>query len=109
MDIITIDDVVKLDLRTAKVLEAERIEGSEKLLKLQLELGEEKRQILAGIGKAYNPEDLINKTIVIIANLAPREMMGQTSNGMLLAASVEGGLPVLLTPDKEIATNAKIK
>jgi methionyl-tRNA synthetase len=109
METITIDDVLKLDLRTAKVLEAIRVEGSEKLLKLQLELGEEKRQILAGIGKAYEPDQLIGKTIIIIANLAPREMMGEVSNGMLLAASVEGGLPVLLTPDKEIVTNAKIK
>ena len=106
---ITIEDVLKLDLRTAKILEASRIEGSEKLIKLQLSLGEETRQIVAGIGKAYQPEELIGKTIVIIANLEPRDLMGETSNGMLLAATGQDGLPVLLVPDKSIEPGARIK
>lgn len=106
---ITIDDILKLDLKTAKILEASRIEGSEKLIKLQLSLGEETRQIVAGIGKAYQPEELIGKTIVIIANLEPRDLMGETSNGMLLAATGQDGLPVLLVPDKSIEPGARIK
>ena len=106
---ITIEDVLKLDLRTAKILEASRIEGSEKLIKLQLSLGEESRQIVAGIGKAYQPEELIGKTIIIIANLEPRDLMGEISNGMLLAATGQDGLPVLLVPDKSIEPGARIK
>ncbi len=106
---ITIEDVLKLDLRTAKILEASRIEGSEKLIKLQLSLGEESRQIVAGIGKAYQPEDLIGKTIIIIANLEPRDLMGEISNGMLLAATGQDGFPVLLVPDKSIESGARIK
>ncbi len=106
---ITIDDILKLDLKTAKILEASRIDGSEKLIKLQLSLGEETRQIVAGIGKAYQPEELIGKTIVIIANLEPRDLMGETSNGMLLAATGQDGLPVLLVPDKSIEPGARIK
>ncbi|HNZ84167.1 MAG TPA: methionine--tRNA ligase subunit beta [Candidatus Pacearchaeota archaeon] len=106
---ITIEDVLKLDLRTAKVLEAQRVQGSEKLIKIQLSLGEESRQIVAGIGKAYEPEQLIGKTIIIVANLEPRDLMGYTSNGMLLAATGQNGLPVLLIPDKEIESGARIK
>ncbi|HOU45896.1 MAG TPA: methionine--tRNA ligase subunit beta [Candidatus Pacearchaeota archaeon] len=106
---ITIEDILKLDLRTAKVLEAQRVQGSEKLIKIQLSLGDESRQIVAGIGKAYEPEQLIGKTIIIVANLEPRDLMGNTSNGMLLAATGQNGLPVLLIPDKEIESGARIK
>jgi len=106
---ISYDDFQKLDLRVAKILEAEKIKGSEKLLKLQVDLGEEKRQIVAGIGKAYLPENLIGKQIVIIANLEPRVLLHAESQGMLLAASDEKGSPVLLMPEKEIFPGAKIK
>ncbi|TSC82597.1 MAG: methionyl-tRNA synthetase [Parcubacteria group bacterium Gr01-1014_20] len=102
------EDFSKLDLRVGKVLEAEKIEGSEKLLKLQVSIGEETRQILAGIAKSYPPENLIGKFIVVIANLDPRKMMGLESQGMLLAADADEG-PVLLVPDSEVFPGARIK
>ena len=111
----TIDEFKNCDLRVGKVLTAERIEGSEKLLKLQIDLGEKNeagelqpRQILSGIAKAYAPEDLIGKQVAIIANLDPRMMMGLESRGMLLAASDADGRPVVLTVEKEIAPGTKI-
>ncbi|EKD23601.1 MAG: hypothetical protein ACD_81C00213G0006 [uncultured bacterium] len=105
---ITYDDFAKVELKVAKIMEAERVEKSEKLIKLQLEVGDEKRQIVAGIGKAYGPEELVGKEIIIVANLAPRALMGVESHGMLLAA---GGAenPVLLTPEKDIESGAKVK
>ncbi|MGB9851620.1 MAG: methionine--tRNA ligase [Candidatus Kapaibacteriota bacterium] len=81
------DDFAKVQLRTAKVLEAERIKKSKKLIRLLIDLGNEKRQIVAGIGEHYNPENLINKTIVVVVNLEPAKLMGVESDGMLLAAS----------------------
>ena len=83
------DDFAKLDLRVAEVLEAEKVEGSDKLLKLTVDIGE-KRQIVAGIGLAFTPEELVGKKIVVIANLKPVKLMGVESRGMLLAAG-EGG------------------
>ena len=84
---ITYDDFSKLELRVATVTVAERVEGSEKLLKLQLDLGEfGSRQIVAGIGKVYQPEQLVSTQIIIVANLEPRALMGIESSGMLLAA-----------------------
>ncbi|OHA62949.1 MAG: methionine--tRNA ligase subunit beta [Candidatus Wildermuthbacteria bacterium RIFCSPHIGHO2_01_FULL_45_20] len=101
-------DFQKLELRVAKILEAARVEGSDKLLRLQVDLGEEKRQIIAGIGKMYNPEDVIAKEIIIVANLEPRKLMGLESQGMLLAADTLGG-PVVLEPDREVSVGANIK
>ena len=101
-------DFSKIELKIAKVLEAERIGGSEKLIKLKILVGEEERQIIAGIGKSYNPEDLINKLIVVVNNLEPKTLMGLKSQGMLLAASEEGKI-VLLVPDKEINPGAVVK
>jgi methionyl-tRNA synthetase len=106
---VTIDEFQKADLRVANILEAERVEGSEKLVRLQIELGEEKRQLVAGIGRVYTPEDLVGKQIVMVANLDPRKLMGIESNGMLLAASDEDGNPILLTLDKHVYSGAKIK
>ncbi len=105
---ITYDDFKKLDLKIAKILEAERIENSDKLIKLIIDLGEEKRQLVAGIGKHYEPGQLINKQIVIVANLEPKNLMGIESQGMLLAASDENNV-VLLEPDKEIPPGSTIK
>jgi methionyl-tRNA synthetase len=85
-DQITIDEFQKIQLKTAKVLTAERVPKSEKLIKLQVDLGTEQRQIVAGIGKKYQPEELIGKTIVIVANLKPAKLMGVESQGMVLAA-----------------------
>lgn len=104
---INFDDFKKIEMKIAKVIAAERVEGSEKLLKLQVDLGAEERQIIAGIGKAYAPEDLLGKEIAIIANLEPRQLMGLESQGMVLCASGESG-PVLLCPEKEVPLGAGI-
>ncbi len=101
-------DFSKLELKIAKVLEAERVEDSEKLIKLKILVGEEEKQIIAGIGKFYNPEDLINKLIVVANNLESKKLMGLESQGMLLAASEEDKI-VLLVPDKEINPGAIVK
>jgi methionyl-tRNA synthetase len=98
---ISIDDFKKVELRTAKVLAAERVPKSKKLLKLQVDLGTEQRTILAGIAEAYQPEALIGRTIVVVANLAPAKLMGIESNGMVLAASNETGQPVLLSVEAQ--------
>lgn len=115
---IPFDDFAKVELRVAKVISAERVPNSEKLLKLIVDAGEANlpalptgqaggRQIVAGIGKAYAPESLIGREIVIVANLEPRLIMGLESQGMLLAAS--GDSPVILIPGKEVPPGAKIR
>ena len=98
---ISIDAFMNVDLRTAKVISAEAVPKSKKLIKLQVDLGTEQRTILAGIAEAYQPESLIGRTIVIVANLKPAKLMGIESNGMVLAASPEGGKPVLVTVEAE--------
>lgn len=106
---ITYDEFKKLDLRVAKILEAVRVEGSDKLVKLQIDVGElGQRQLVAGIGTVYEPEILVGKQIVVVANLEPKKLMGLESNGMLLAASDEMG-PVLLAPESEVAPGTSIK
>src|SRR3989344_3701204 len=105
---ITYDEFAKIELRIAKILSAERVEGSEKLLKLEVDLGTEKRQVISGIAKAYAPEQLIGKSVVVIANLEPRMIMSLESNGMLLAANDEAG-PVVLVPEREVAAGTNIK
>src|SRR3989338_6744338 len=104
---ITIDNFKKIELKVVKVISVERVEGSDKLLKLEVDLGDEKRQIVSGIAKSYNPEDLVGKEIIIVANLEPRSLMGLESQGMVLAAGSEAG-PVLLIPEKEVALGTKI-
>jgi methionyl-tRNA synthetase len=107
---IAIDDFVKIDLRVAKILVAERIPKADKLLRLEVDLGYEKRQILSGIAEWYQPEELIGRNIVVIANLAPRKMRGLESHGMLLAASHgENGKPVLATFGEEIALGSRLR
>ena len=115
---ISYSDFQNVDLRVGRVISAERVEGSEKLLKLKVDLGLEigERQIIAGIGKVYEPETLIGKEIVIVVNLEPkvftlRSDSGQVvieSQGMLLAANDEGGEPVILTVDYEVPPGVKI-
>lgn len=98
-----------MELHVATVMTAERVEGSEKLLKLQLDLGElGARQIVAGVGKAYTPEELVGTQIIIVANLEPRALMGHESNGMLLAARDADGVPVLLRPQRAVPAGSKI-
>jgi methionyl-tRNA synthetase len=106
---ITIDDVTKIDLRVAQILVAERIPKADKLLRLEVDLGYEKRQILAGIAQYYEPDKLVGRKIIIIANLAPRKMRGLESNGMLLAASLEGGAPVLAGFLEDVPLGARLK
>ena len=105
---ITIDDFAKLELRVAKILEAHRIEGADKLLRLIIDLGDEKRQIVAGIAKHYLPEELVGKKIVVVANLKPAKLRGVESQGMLLAASIGDEL-TLITPEKDIKEGARVK
>ena len=104
---INFEEFKKVELRVAKVIAAEKVEGSEKLLKLRVNLGEDERQIIAGIGRAYNPEGLIGKEVIIVANLEPRKLMGLESQGMVLAASDEIGL-ALLSPDREIRSGSLV-
>jgi len=104
---ISIEDFSKLDLRVAKVLDAEKVEGAKKILKLKVELGEEKREIVAGIAEYYKPEELIGKKIILLANLKPARIRGIESKGMLLAAQ-DGENLVLLTTDRKIKPGAKI-
>lgn len=112
---ISFDDFKKLDLRVARVLTAEEIEGTDKLLRLEIDLGDPlagsglgKRYIVSGIKENYKPEDLIGREIIVVANLEARLIKGVESNGMLLAAHDEEGLPVLLRPDKDVAPGSKI-
>ena len=107
---ITIDDFLKVELRVAQVLVAERIPKADKLLRLEVDLGTEKRQILSGIAQWYTPEELIGRRIVVVSNLAPRKMRGLESHGMLLAASEgENGKPVLATFGEDIALGSRVR
>jgi methionyl-tRNA synthetase len=107
---ITIDDFLKVELRVAQVKVAEKVKGADKLLRLEVDLGYERRQILAGIAKAYDPEKLVGRKIVIVANLQPRKLRGLESNGMLLAASLDDeGMPVLASFLEDVPIGAKLK
>ncbi|WAM33997.1 methionine--tRNA ligase [Caldicellulosiruptor morganii] len=105
---ISIEDFAKIELKVAKVLEAEKIEGADKLLKLIVDLGDEKRQIVAGIAKHYSPEELVGKKIVVVANLKPAKLRGVESQGMLLAASIGDEL-CIISPEKDIKEGARVK
>ena len=107
MSMIEYGDFAKLEMRVGKVAHAERVEGSEKLLRLEVDMGGEKRQLVAGIGKNYAPEEVAGKKIVVLVNLEPKKMMGLESQGMLLAAWEEGNV-VLLTVDKDIKEGANV-
>ena len=106
---ITIDDFTKIELRVAQVKHAEKVKGADKLLRLEVDLGTEVRQIVAGIALAYEPEKLIGRKIVIVANLQPRKLRGLESNGMLLAASVGDGQPVLAGFLEDVPVGARLK
>lgn len=105
---ITIDDFKKLDIRIGTIIAAERIEGADKLLKLEIDLGTEKRQVCAGLAQHYQPEQLIGKQIPFLANLEPRMLRGIESQGMILAADHEGK-PVLLHPDTIIPNGGIVR
>lgn len=95
-------------MRIEKIISAEKIEKSKKLLKLLVDLGNEKRQIVAGIAETHSPEDLIGKMVVVLANLKPTKLMGVESHGMILAADVDGKA-VLIIPEKEVRIGVKVK
>jgi methionine--tRNA ligase beta chain len=97
---VTIDEFRQVDLRVGKIVSAERVTGSDKLIKLQVDVGG-LRQLVAGIGKAYEPEGLVGREIIVVVNLEPRKLMGFESQGMLLAAHGGDDAPILLMPDKE--------
>src|SRR5205814_3639201 len=107
---ITIDDFAKVDLRVGTVREAERVKGADKLLRLVVELGFETRQVLAGIAKAYEPEKLVGRKVVVVANLQPRKMRGLESNGMIVAASLGAeDKPVLIGFIEDVQNGARLR
>ncbi|HWC65008.1 MAG TPA: methionine--tRNA ligase subunit beta, partial [Thermoanaerobaculia bacterium] len=107
---ITIEDFQKIELRTAKIVAAEPVPKSKKLMRLEVDLGSERRQVVAGIATRYAPESLVGKTVVVVANLQPAKLMGLESNGMVLAASLpESGEPVVLVPEEEVPPGTKVK
>jgi methionyl-tRNA synthetase len=106
---ITIDDFMKVELRVAKVLAAERVPKSKKLLKLTVDVGIEQRTIVAGLAEAYEPETLVGKTVAIVFNLQPAKLMGVESNGMVLAASPEGGKPEIVTFENPPAPGSRVR
>jgi methionyl-tRNA synthetase len=106
---ITIDDFAKVELRVAQIKVAERVKGADKLLRLEVDLGYELRQIVAGIAEAYAPETLVGRKVVIVANLAPRKLRGLESNGMIVAASLEDGRPVLAGFLEDVPVGARLK
>ena len=108
-NLITIDDVRKMELRVARVLSCESVPKSKKLLKLRVDIGGQERQVLAGIAQHYAPDALVGKLIVVVANLQPAKLMGEESQGMLLAASDEGGRLVLISPAGDIAPGARVQ
>jgi methionyl-tRNA synthetase len=108
-DRISIDDFMKIDLRVAKVLTAEKVPNSRKLVKMTIDVGTEQRTLVAGIAEAYEPEQLVGRTIVMVFNLKPAKLMGIESNGMVLAASPDGGKPTLVTFDQEVAPGTKVR
>jgi methionyl-tRNA synthetase len=107
---ISIEDFAKVDLRVAQVLSAERVKGADKLLHLTVDVAEEKpRTIVAGIAQQYEPEQLVGRKVVIVANLAPRKLRGLVSQGMIVAASLENGPPVLVAPIGDVPVGARLK
>lgn len=108
---ITIDEFMKVDLRVGKILSCERIPKSKKLLKMEVDLGFEKRQILAGMAPYYLPEEMLGRRVVVVANLKPAKLMGIESQGMLLAASPEGdgAVPALITLPEGLPLGSKVR
>lgn len=104
---ITFEEFKKIELKVGKIREVSRIEGSEKLVRLAVDIGGEERKIIAGVGRRYDPETLVGKEIVIVANLEPKSIMGLESQGMLLAADDNG--PVLISPDQEVPPGTIIR
>jgi methionyl-tRNA synthetase len=110
MEQISIDEFKKVEARIGRVLTAEAVEGSEKLIKLSLDFGEEApRQILSGIRQWYTPESLVGRQLLFVTNLAPRSMMGLESQGMLMAVDGVDGQPVFLVPDSDVSNGSSVR
>ena len=109
VDLITYDDFMKIQLRTAEVIEADKVAKSEKLLKLKVKLGDEERQVIAGIAKAYQPEELVGKRVVIVANLQPAKLMGLESKGMILAVETNNGALEVLHVPESVNNGTRVK
>jgi methionine--tRNA ligase beta chain len=105
---ITFDDFKKMDIRIGKIIAAEKVEGTDKLLKLEIDLGVEKRQLVAGIAESYLPDQIIGTMVPVLINLEPRSIRGVESQGMILAVGVEGK-PVLMHPDREVPPGSIIR
>jgi tRNA-binding protein len=105
---ISFEEFSKVDLRVGKVISAENLEGYKKILKITVDMGDEKREIMSGLAKHYTPEEIISKNVIVCTNLAPRKFGEQTSNGMLLAAVNENGRPVLLTVLEDIRLGSRV-
>jgi methionine--tRNA ligase beta chain len=105
---ITFDDFKKLEIKIGKILSAERVEGTDKLLKLEIDFGAEKRQIVAGIAETYQPDQIIGREVPVLTNLEPRSIRGVESQGMILAASVDGK-PFLLYPDRDVPPGSEVR
>jgi methionyl-tRNA synthetase len=106
---ISIEDFAKVELRVGQVKVAEKVKGADKLLRLEVDLGTEVRQVVAGIAEAYAPETLIGRKVVIVVNLAPRKLRGLESNGMIVAASPEGGKPILASFLEDVPVGTRLK
>ena len=106
---VTIDQFMAIELRVAKVLAAVRVPKSKKLIEMRVDAGTDERTIVAGIAEAYEPETLVGRKIVIVHNLAPAKLMGIESKGMVLAASAEGGKPVLIDPGQDAAPGTRVR
>ena len=105
---ITIDQFFEIDLRVARILSAERVAGTDRLLKLQVDLGSEERQLVAGVAEAYEPTELVGRRIIVVANLEPARIRGVESQGMLLAADLDGR-PILAGFDEDIAPGTRVR
>lgn len=105
---ISIEDFAKVRMRVGQIVEAEKIEGSRKLMRLRVDIGTEVRQVVAGIAEAYDAASLLNRKIVLVANLKPAKLMGVESNGMVVAASIDGR-PILATFAEDVPNGALLK
>jgi len=108
MSTVSFEEFQKMDIRIAKIEKAERVEGTDKLVKLQVNMGNEKRQLVAGIAHQYEPKKLVGKQIPILANLEPKSFKGIESRGMILVAESDGKI-TLITPEKDVAPGAKVR
>jgi methionyl-tRNA synthetase len=106
-EILSFEDFKKVDLKVAEILSAERLPKSDKLLKFRVAIGQEERTIVAGLGKYYSPEEMVGRKVIVVANLAPAKLMGVESQGMILAASLDGDLTIL-SLDKPLPSGAKV-